>query len=76
MAFFDKLSKVANVTEETLYRYAERQIKETEKILRKQLREKSDAQIERAYKKRYDNPNLKNYQIDLIEEEAHRRGLD
>lgn len=76
MTFFDKLSKIANATEEHLYEYAERQIKEAEKILRRELKKKSDVQIKRAYDNRYANPNLKDYQINLIEEEAHRRGLD
>lgn len=51
--------------------------KETEKIkreTRRMLRSKSDQQIRNAYNNRYSG-NIKEWQIELIEEEARRRGI-
>ena len=51
--------------------------KEAEKInreTRRMLRSKSDQQIRNAYNNRYSG-NIKEWQIELIEEEARRRGI-
>lgn len=71
MSIWNFVSKVGKEMENHVERTAQR----TEDEMRRYLRKKSDEEIERAYRKRYDNPNIKAWQRYLLEEEAHRRGI-
>lgn len=71
MSFFDSLEKAKGEFEDFAYK----KIAEQEKRIKQILRRKSDAEMERIYRNRYNNPNLNSFQIRLIEEEADRRGI-
>lgn len=47
-----------------------------ERMLQQKLRQYNDDQIEKAYRDRYNNPNLSDMQIKVLEKEARRRGVD
>lgn len=71
MSFWNKMSIAAGIVEDCLQSEAEKY----EKALKQKLRSISDAQLKHMYENRYENPKLKDFQIRLIEEEAHRRGI-
>ena len=71
MSFFDSLEKAKGEFEDFAYK----KIAEQEKRINQILRRKSDAEMERIYRNRYNYPNLNSFQIRLIEEEADRRGI-
>lgn len=71
MSFWDVAKVIGEKAVNELYKKQE----EVEKNVRKTLKEKSDAQIERAYRNRFDNPNLSSRGRALLEEEAARRGI-
>lgn len=71
MSFWDKASKVGKAVEKEIYKKQN----EIDRRAKQMLRQKSDAEIERAYRNRYDNPNLSSRGIELLEEEAERRGI-
>lgn len=54
--------------------YVEKEAEKIKRETRRMLRSKSDQQIRNAYNNRY-NGNIKEWQIELIEEEARRRGI-
>ena len=72
MSLFNALSTVAQGLQDEFYKKAEKM----EKQLKKTLREKSDEEIIRLYKNRYNNQKLTEYHIRLIEDEAQRRGFE
>lgn len=71
MAFWDKVSTVAKFVENEMHE----QLDEYEKKMKRELRKRSDEEIRRAYEKRYDNPNLTDFNRRILEEEADRRGI-
>lgn len=54
--------------------YVEKEAEKIKRETRRVLRSKSDQQIRNAYNNRYSG-NIKEWQIELIEEEARRRGI-
>lgn len=54
--------------------YVEKEAEKIKRETRRMLRSKSDQQIRNAYNNRYSG-NIKEWQIELIEEEARRRGI-
>lgn len=72
MSFWDIASEIGKAAKKDLIKKYE----ETQKEIEKKFREHSDQEIERAYRNRYDNPNVKTeWQLEIIENEAHRRGI-
>lgn len=71
MSFWDVAKVIGEKAVNELYKKQE----EVEKNVRKTLKEKSDAQIEYMYRNRYNNPDRSSRAIELIEEEAARRGI-
>lgn len=72
MSFWDIASEIGKAAKKDLIKKYE----ETQKEIEKKFREQSDQEIERAYRNRYDNPNVKTeWQLEIIENEAHRRGI-
>lgn len=67
MSFWNSL---ANCVE----REVERKFENIKREVRRNLRKKSDQQIRNAYCNRYSG-NIQDWQIELIEEEARRRGI-
>ncbi len=54
--------------------YVEKEAEKIKRETRRMLRSKSDQQIRNAYNNRYSG-NIKEWQIELIEEEARCRGI-
>lgn len=54
--------------------YVEKEAERIKRETRRMLRSKSDQQIRNVYNNRYSG-NIKEWQIELIEEEARRRGI-
>lgn len=52
-----------------------KKVEENKKATKKFLRQKSDREIEYAYRKRYENTKLTSWQREALEEEAERRGI-
>lgn len=71
MSFWDVARAVGQVIEEEGNKALDKHDREMKAIIRK----KSDAEIERAYRIRYDNPKISRRGIAIIEEEAARRGI-
>lgn len=64
-------SKAGSVVEKELYKKQN----EIEKQMKRKLRQMSDAEVERVYTNRYNNSKLTSRGLELIEEEADRRGI-
>lgn len=71
MSFWDMASKAGSVVEKELYKKQN----EIEKQMKRKLRQMSDAEVERVYTNRYNNSKLTSRGLELIEEEADRRGI-
>lgn len=68
MSFWDIASEIGKVAKKELIKKSGEHQKEIEK----RFREKSDQEIERAYRNRYDKTE---WQQEVIEDEPHRRGI-
>lgn len=71
MSFWEKANKFYNQAQG----YMADQIEKQDRNLRQTLQKYSDEKIEKAYRNRYNNPNLSDYQRGVLEDEAHRRGI-
>ncbi len=71
MSFWNMASKAGSVVEKELYKKQN----EIEKQMKRKLRQMSDAEVERVYTNRYNNSKLTSRGLELIEEEADRRGI-
>lgn len=75
----DKAMRYANKAGDYLVNEAEKRQKNIERkaetMMQQKLRQYNDAQIEKAYRDRYNNPNLSEIQLKVLEKEARRRGI-